>query len=84
VTFEAFDGKQIGLTDTFGSYAKTQDTLIKVLVKDPCAQGQTVYGPYSGLPTTCNYTPVVPGTYKVYTTPWGKKSNVMTFTVTGQ
>lgn len=82
VTFENSDGKKIILTDKSGSYSKTVDTLIKVVVKEPCAQGETVYGLYSGIPGVCNYMPFTPGTYKVYTTPWGKKSNEVSFTVT--
>ncbi len=81
VTFEKSDGTKIILTDKFGTYATTQDTLIKVVVKEPCAQGETVYGAYSGIPTICNYTPLKLGTYRVYTMPWGKKSNEMTFTI---
>lgn len=82
VTFEKSDGTKVVLTDKFGTYASTQDTLIKVSVKEPCAQGETVVGNYSGVQQKCNYVPLTPGTYKLYTMPWGKKSNEMTFTVT--
>ena len=35
---------------------------------------------YSGKPCT-SYLPITPGVYKIYTEPWGKKSNEMKFTV---
>ena len=82
VYFEKSDGKKIMLTDTFGDYAKTDGSLIKVVVKEPCQPGETVYGPYSGIPAQCNYVAITPGLYKVYTEPWGKRSNTVNFTVT--
>ena len=81
VYFERTDGKKIMLTDTFGSYPKTGGSLIKVVVKEPCQQGETVYGRYSGIPAQCNYIALTPGLYKVYTDPWGKTSNTVSFTI---
>lgn len=82
VIFERSDGKKITLTDTFGDYPKTGGSLIKVVAKEPCQQGETVYGRYSGIPAQCNYIAMTPGTYKVYAEPWGKTSNVVNFTIT--
>jgi hypothetical protein len=82
VYFERADGEKALLTDTFGSYSITNDKLIKVTVKEPCKSGEIVYGPYSGLPSQCPYVEMIPGIYKVYATPWGKKSNVVNFTIT--
>lgn len=81
VYFERSDGKKITLTDTFGSYAKTSGSLIKVVVKEPCQQGETVYGRGSGIPTQCDYAALTPGLYKIYTEPWGKRSNTVYFTI---
>ncbi len=82
VYFERQDGKKVLLTDTSGDYAKTADKLITVIVKEPCQQGETVYGSYSGIPKPCDYVQLTPGTYKIYTMPWGEKSNVVSFTIT--
>ncbi|OHA42655.1 MAG: hypothetical protein A3G59_00490 [Candidatus Taylorbacteria bacterium RIFCSPLOWO2_12_FULL_47_20] len=82
IIFERSDGKKIMLTDTFGDYPKTGGSLIKVIAKEPCQQGETIYGRYSGIPAQCNYIAMTPGTYKVYAEPWGKKSNVVNFTIT--
>jgi hypothetical protein len=81
VYFERSDGKRVLLLDSFGSYQKSAGNLIKVIVKEPCQQGDTVYGAYSGIPAPCDYVKLTPGVYKVYTMPWGKKSNVVTFTI---
>lgn len=76
------DGSKVILTDYY-SYSKTRDTLIKVVVKEPCKKGEVVYGRYSGNPSLCNYVPLVPGVvYNVYVNPWGTKSNEFRFTVT--
>lgn len=56
-------------------------TLIKVKVEPPCQRGQTVYGDYTGIPSVCDYFEFTPGVYKIYVTPWGKKSNEVQFTV---
>jgi len=63
-------------------YGPLNTTLIKVKVEPPCQRGQTVYGDYSGIPSTCDYFEFTPGTYKVYVNPWGKKSNEVQFIVT--
>ena len=81
-TFVRQDGKKITLTDTSGDYAKTGGSLIKVTVKEPCQQGQTVYGSYSGAPSQCDYVQLTPGTYSVNVSPWGVKSNSLPFGVT--
>lgn len=82
VYFERADGQKIMLTDTYGSYSKTGDKRIKVMVKEPCQQGETIYGRYSGIPSLCSYIPLTPGLYKVYVEPYGKKSNTVSFTIT--
>jgi hypothetical protein len=81
VYFERSDGKRVLLTDAM-SYPATQDKLIYVRLKQPCDEGETVYGRYSGNPEKCNYVAFTPGVYKVYVEPWGKKSNFFQFTVT--
>ena len=58
-----------------GSTAK----VIKVTLKSPlCSQGNS----YSGLPYS-SYLTLTPGTYKIWTMPWGAntKSNLATFTI---
>jgi len=80
-TFEQANGKEYVLTDNFGDYPKTGASLIKVTVKEPCQKGETVYAEYSGKSYPCDYDPMIPGVYKVYTEPWGKKSNTVTFTI---
>ena len=82
VFFERADGKKIMLTDTLGDYVKTADKLIRVKVAEPCQKGEKVIGEYSGIETVCDYAELTPGYYKVYTEPWGKKSNVVGFTIT--
>ncbi len=82
VYFERSDGKKFMLTDTFGDYLKTGGSLIKVVVKEPCQQGERIYGRYSGDPSQCNFVALTPDKYKVYVEPWGKKSNITYFTVT--
>ena len=64
--------------DTSGAQA-TSFTL-----DQPCQQGQTVYGEYSGKPSLCDYVELTPGIYDVYTKPWGVESNHVTFTVTAK
>jgi len=82
VYFERADGKKTMLTDTFGSYQKTGGTLLKAVVEEPCQEGETVYGRYSGIASVCDYVELTPGTYNVYAEPWGVKSNVVTFEIT--
>lgn len=84
VYFERADGQKIMLTDNFGSYSKTADSLIMVVVKEPCQQGETIYGSYSGIPSQCNFIALNPGLYKVYTKPWSKTSNTAYFAITAQ
>ena len=83
--FKRSDGKiarlsGVVLTQTTGDAVGAQTA--RVVLKEPCQQGQTVYGDYSGIPAQCDYVQLTPGVYKVYTTPWGKNSNEVQFTVT--
>jgi hypothetical protein len=60
-------------------YGETGSTakLLEIILKSPLCQQDNSY---SGLP--CNaYLTLTPGTYKIYTMPWGKKSNTATFTI---
>jgi hypothetical protein len=82
VYFERGDGKKIMLTDNFGSYVKTQDKLIKIVLNESCKAGEKVIGRYSGLESECSYIELIPGTYKVYAEPWGEKSNIVNFEIT--
>lgn len=81
VTFERADGRKILLKDTFGDYVKTGGSLIKVKVIESCQKGEKVIGEYSGIESVCDYVELTPGLYKVYTEPWGVKSNVVNFTI---
>jgi len=54
--------------------------LITVVLKSPICK---VDNSASGLPCPAFLT-LTPGLYKIYTTPWGKKSNETTFTILGQ
>ena len=80
-TFEQSNGKEFYLVDKSGNYPKTGGSLITVIVKEPCEKGDTVIADYSGKSYPCEYEPMTPGVYKVYTEPWGKKSNEVIFTV---
>ncbi len=51
--------------------------LLKVTLKSPLCQNDTSY---SGLPCG-SWVDLIPGTYKIYTMPWGKKSNEVSFTI---
>ena len=82
VSFERADGKIIILTDNFGDYPKTGGNIIKVKVVEPCQKGETVTGEYSGIKSVCDYVELTPGAYKVYTAPWGLKSNAVNFEIT--
>lgn len=82
VYFERPDGKKVMLTDNYGSYQLTQDELIRVKVIEPCQEGEKVMGRYSGIESECNYLELTPGMYKVYVTPWDKKSNIVSFELT--
>jgi|GEM_PF-5309655 len=83
--FERSDGKVarlkgVVLTQATGEAIGAQTA--RVILKEPCQQGETVYGEYSGIPAPCDYVQLTPGVYKVYTTPWGKRSNAVAFTIT--
>lgn len=83
--FKRSDGKIARLsgvvsTQTTGDAVGAQTA--RVVLKEPCQQGQTVYGDYSGIPAQCDYVQLTTGVYKVYTTPWGKNSNEVQFTIT--
>ena len=82
VYFERTDGKTVLLTDTFGDYAQTGGSLIKVKVAEPCQPGEKVIGEYSGIESVCDYVELTPGAYQVYTEPWGVKSNAVDFEIT--
>jgi hypothetical protein len=82
VYFERPDGKKIMLTDNFGDYPKTGGNLIKIKIVEPCRPGEKVYGRYSGIESVCNFIELIPGIYKVYTEPWGKRSNIINFEIT--
>ena len=82
VYFERSDGKVVILTDNFGTYSKTGSDAMNFVIKEPCQKGQTIYGRYSGIPSTCDYVALTPGKYKVYVKPYGQKSNVVEFTIT--
>lgn len=84
LTLERADGKKINLKDNFGSFRKTADKLIKVAIKEPCKKGEMVANDYSGISLQCDYVEITPGTYKVYTSPWNKLSNMAYFTVTSK
>ena len=82
--FERADGKKIRLPGIV-SEQKTEDAtgtqIAKVIIKEPCQSGQTIYGDYSGIPYQCDYVQFTPGVYKVSTETWGNKSNTVQFTV---
>lgn len=83
--FERADGKKVRLPGVV-SQQNTGDAIgaqtAKVILKEPCQQGQVLYADYSALPYVCDYVQLTPGVYKVYTQPWGKRSNVSQFTIT--
>lgn len=82
--FKRADGKIARLSASVSTQntgdAKGAQTA-KVVLKEPCQQGQTVIQDYSGKPIQCDYVQLTPGTYTVYTTPWGNKSNEVQFTI---
>lgn len=82
LTFLGTKGSTTVLTDV-GSYAITQDKLIRVTVKDPCKKGEMWMNPRSasGLYEICTYDPLMPGVYKVYANGWNQ-SNWIPFTIT--
>ena len=80
--FERADGKTAMLTYDYSVSGKPDGDGVKITIKEPCQKGQTIYGRYSGIPSTCDYVALTPGKYKVYTKPYGQKSNVVEFTIT--
>jgi len=80
VIFEREDGKKIKLWDEVHSYTE-EPNRAEVTINEPCEEGETIYHPQSGNPSLCDYVEFTPGTYKVYTEPWGYKSNVINFRV---
>ena len=81
VYFERKDGKRTMLTDHDEDYVKTGDTFMKVKLIEPCQKGEKITGEYSGIESECDYVELVPGIYKVYVEPWGKRSNVVNFKI---
>lgn len=61
-------------------YGGTESTnnLLKITLSSPLCQNDNSY---SGLPCD-TLLDLTPGTYKIYTTPWGRKSNEVTFNIT--
>ena len=60
-----------------GSVPRADQTIRVKIDSQVCKQGNS----YSGLPCQ-SYLNITPGVYKIYTMPWGVKSNVVNFTVT--
>lgn len=60
----------------YGEIGSTSN-LLKVTLKSPLCQKDTSY---SGLPCDAQLE-LTPGAYKIYTMPWGKKSNEAIFTI---
>jgi len=74
--FENQGGEPVSITG-LGPVPRA-DGVIRIKIPDKVCR---VNNSYSGLP--CNsYLNMTPGIYKVYAMPWGKKSNVVTFTIT--
>lgn len=85
--FLGFEGDRIALIENDKGekgilYGKDGSTakLIKVTLASLLCQKDTSY---SGLPCD-KYLTLKPGLYKIYTSPWGKKSNEVQFTITDQ
>ena len=84
--FKRSDGKIArlsGVVSTLTTGDAKGGQTASVILKESCQQGQAVYEDYSGKPYLCDYVQLTPGIYKVYTTPWNKKSNEVEFTITG-
>ncbi|HUQ30183.1 MAG TPA: IPT/TIG domain-containing protein [Candidatus Paceibacterota bacterium] len=64
-----------------GTIPNPTETYASFKIEDQCPDGTTI-GRYSGIESPCEHDVFPPGVYKVYTQPWGVKSNVVTFTVT--
>jgi len=83
--FERADGRRVklpGIISTQNTNDLSGLQTVKVTLKEPCQLGQTIIGDYSGISSLCDYVALTPGTYKVYTEPWGKRSNIVDFTIT--
>lgn len=84
--FERGDGRTIDLIQNATNVPVGADGkrigVFQIKVVEPCKEGETIYGEFSGLPSLCPYVEFTPGVYKVYTAPWGKKSNSVSFTLT--
>ncbi len=77
VVFERSDGAKIPL---YGGTSFAAGKLIKVVVGSYCASGFET-GRYSGITKACATITAMHGVYKVYATPWGKKSNEVRFAI---
>ncbi len=82
--FERSDGKVVRLSGVVPLHAVEGTQTASVVLKEPCQKGEIVGGDYSGIPNPCYYVQLTPGIYKVYTRPWGTKSNEVEFTITPQ
>jgi hypothetical protein len=81
VFFERSDGKKIMIEEGAGRW-DTGISKMKIIIKEPCKEGEKVVGRYSGEETLCDYVAMTPGVYKVYVEPWGKRSNEVSFVIT--
>lgn len=73
---ENSSGEKGYLPGIYSNQVKTNEITVKIPEK-ACKQINS----YSGNPCT-SYLNITPGIYKLYTSPWGKKSNIVTFEVT--
>lgn len=82
--FSGFEGDKIAWIENsagakgilYGESGSTAKS-IKVILKSPLCGKDTSY---SGLPCD-GYLTLMPGNYKIYTEPWGKKSNAVDFVI---
>lgn len=77
VVFERSDGAKIPL---YGGTSVYGGKLIRIKVQSYCESGFET-GRSSGIEKACTTVKAIPGVYKVYATPWGKKSNEAKFTI---
>ena len=82
--FVRSDGKEIPVSGGnwypgYGGGAGRGKIMI-ITVQSYCESG-SITGSYSGITSPCQTIRATPGTYKIYVTAWGKKSNLATFTV---
>lgn len=82
--FSGFEGDKVAWIENAGGakgilYGEFDSTAksIKVILKSPLCGKDTSY---SGLPCD-GYLDLMPGNYKIYTEPWGKKSNTVDFII---